>query len=177
MAACRIGGDLRVYPTLSLWSCLLTTEFTHLLYISNRCQSLASVFALLTVFYSESVPVTGMQQALLGVEWTRERIWAELSVSCALSRSWKKVLVCSLLLCPPSHAPCVPLPQEWRTRQNVSRASRAPSAISQVRSVAKCVPETPTLRKEPKNASSVQRTPSFQVGLIFVHLYSRLFSF
>lgn len=84
----------------------------------------------------------------------RERIWAELSVNNALSFlvEAEKVLICSLLLGPPSHALCVTIPQEWHTHQNAFHASQAPSAINQVRSTAKCVPETPILRKEPKNA-------------------------
>ncbi|TEA33840.1 hypothetical protein DBR06_SOUSAS19410012 [Sousa chinensis] len=50
----------------------------------------------------------------------------------------------------------------WRTHRNAFHASLAPSATSQVHSSAKCVPETPILRKEPKNASGVTWTPSFQ---------------
>lgn len=60
--------------------------------------------------------------------------------------------MCLLLVGPPSHALFFITTQGWHTRPNVSRASQAHSATNQVRSTAKSVPETPTLRKEPKNA-------------------------
>ncbi|GAB5568496.1 endosome/lysosome-associated apoptosis and autophagy regulator family member 2 isoform X1 [Prionailurus iriomotensis] len=76
--------------------------------------------------------------------------------------SSKKVLICLLLAGPPSHALVFITTQGWHTHQNAFRASQEPSATNQARSSAKSVPETPTLRKEPKNASSVKRSPSFQ---------------
>lgn len=72
-----------------------------------------------------------------------------------LSHFWEKLEEGADLLTsvgPLSDALCVTIPQEWHTHQNAFHASRAPSAINQVRSTVKCVPETPILRKEPKNA-------------------------
>ena len=70
--------------------------------------------------------------------------------------------MCLLLLGPLSHALFFVITKGWRTPQNAFRASQVPSVTNQVPSSARFVPETPILRKEPKNASSVMRTPSFQ---------------
>lgn len=84
--------------------------------------------------------------------------------------------MCLLLLGPLSHALFFVITQGWRTPQNAFRASQVPSVTNQVPSSARFVPETPILRKEPKNASSVMRTPSFQVRQVS-SLYSLFFSF
>lgn len=104
--------------------------------------------------------------SLLLNEWDK-RSGLTMTTSLTSGRSSKKVLVCLLLVGPPSHALVFITTQGWRTHQNVFRASQAPSATNQAHSYAKSVPETPTQRKEPKNVSSVKRTPSFQVGLVF----------
>ena len=105
---------------------------------------------------------------------------------CSVSRYHLGVIQCPALMLfltlphrggtgPSLHALFPITTQGWPTHQNAFLASPAPLVTNQVRSSAKCVPETPILRREPKNASGVMRTPNFQVRWVS-SVYSLIFS-